>query len=38
MEKNKGWIELLNFKDEAIWTLTQEKKKLRGKMTDSLNE
>jgi hypothetical protein len=31
-------VELLKIKDEAIWTLTQEKKNLRGKLIEILNE
>jgi palmitoyltransferase len=38
LERNKGWVDLLKLKDEAIWTLTQEKKQLRGKLVEALNE
>lgn len=38
LEKNRSWIELLKLKDEAVWCLTQEKKGMRGKLADNLNQ
>ena len=38
LDKNRHWIELMKVKDEAIWNLTQEKKGLRGKLGDTLQQ
>ena len=38
LEKNKGWLDLLKVKDEAIWTLLEEKKSLKTSLWDAFFE